>query len=236
MMHLRKTVVVTGGTGALGQHVVGAYLDAGWQVWINYRQEERFQRLLQRVDSRAPLRGLPADLTDEGQVDRFFERIHEETGLFDVLVHLAGGFWMGGTIADTPLDRWEAMMRLNLLTTFLCTRKAFSLMKQRPGGKIFTVASRTALDLPAGMGAYSISKAGVIALTRTLAEEGKPYHICANTILPGVIDTPANREAMPDADVTRWVPPQEIARLLVQLSHSGIQNMSGTAIKMYGKL
>ncbi|NOX37986.1 MAG: SDR family oxidoreductase [Calditrichaeota bacterium] len=236
MKPTQKTVVITGGTGGLGRAVVAAFLADGARVWTNYRREDRFQDLQQAVSASPALQGISADLTDEEQVQQFFDRVLQVDGHVDVLIHLTGGFWMGGEIADTPLGKWDAMMRLNLLTTFLCTRKAFQVMKQQLGGRIFTVASRTALDLPAGMGAYSVSKAGVIALTQVLANEGKAYNITANVILPSIIDTPANRQAMPDADYSKWVTPEDIARLLVQLCRDDIRSLSGTEIKMYGKL
>ncbi len=232
----QKIVVITGGTGGLGRAVVTAFVEDGARVWTNYRQEERFQQLLQAVSAPSALQGFPADLTDEEQVQQFFDHILRVDGRIDVLIHLTGGFWMGGDIADTPLGKWDAMMRLNLLSTFLCTRQVFQVMKQQSGGRIFTVASRTALDLPAGMGAYSVSKAGVLALTQILANEGKAYNIRANVILPSIIDTPANRQAMPDADYRHWVPPEDIAQLLVLLCRDDVRFVSGTEIKMYGKL
>lgn len=106
------------------------------------------------------------------------------------------------------------------------------MMQAQKSGSIITVASKTALDLPAGMGAYSVSKAALLALTELSAKEAKPYHVAVNAILPGIIDTPDNRGVMPDANFEDWVTPAEIAKVLIDLSES--DSVSGTQIKMYG--
>ncbi len=232
---LRNAIVlVTGGTGFLGTAVVEAFLQTGSQVWVNYRSEEKFRQLQQTVGSER-LHGVQADLTSETEVKALFAELSSRSGHLDILTHLAGGFWMGGELAETPLNAMHQMLQMNFLTTFLVTREAFQRMKSRGSGVIFTVASRTAVEFPAGMGAYSISKAAVIALTQTLASEGKAYGIRANVILPGIIDTPANRKAMPDANVAQWTKPEEIARTIVALSASEA-TVNGSLLKMYGRL
>ncbi len=230
-----KIVLVTGGTGFLGSAVVRAYLRAGAHVWVNFRDEKKFEQLRSTVGDDTHLHGVPADLAQENSVKALFAEIISRAGHLHILAHVAGGFWMGGELGDTPLEKFHHMLQMNLLTTFLVTREAFSLMKNQQQGVIFTVASKTAEEFPAGMGAYSISKAAVIALTRTLANEGKAYNIRANTILPGIIDTPANRAAMPNADTRAWVTPEQIAAVMVQLS-SETTTISGSLLKMYGKL
>ncbi len=233
-MSSNTIILVTGGTGFLGQEIVKAFLATGAQVWVNYRSESKLSALTQAVQS-TQLHGVFADLTQEDSVKALFAEITSRTGKLDVVVHAAGGFWMGGEIADTPLQQFHQMLQMNLLTTFLVTRQAFALMKKNGGGVIFTVASKTAEEFPAQMGAYSTSKAAVIALTRTLANEGKPYGIRANVILPSIIDTPANRQAMPKADTSAWVKPEEIAQTIVHLSQPGV-TVNGSLIKLYGKL
>lgn len=229
-----KIALITGGTGALGRDVVKKFTAAGIKVMVSYHSENSFQALKRTIDSGETLQGYPADLRDEEQVTALFERIEQQFGQLDILCHLAGGFWMGGDISETPFSQWKKMMQLNLLTTFLCSRGAFRLMKKKKSGKIFTVASRTALQLPAGMGAYSVSKAAVLALTETLAKEGTKYNIQVNALLPSVIDTEANRRDMPEADFSSWVKPQNIAALLLELCREESAIVSGTAIKIYG--
>lgn len=228
--------LITGGTGFLGREVIALFLQQGATVCTNYRDENRWEELKAYVGTAENLYGFPADLTDESGVQELFRGVSGICQRLDVFIHIAGGFWMGGEIADTPLEKWHHMMNLNLLSTFLCSRQAFRLMKAQGGGKIFTVSSRTAEDLPAGMGAYAVSKAGVLQLSRILAKEGSSYHIQVNSLLPGIIDTPANRQAMPKADFSQWVTPQEIARLLIRLSDPEIKILSHTALKIYGKL
>ena len=142
---------------------------------------------------------------------------------------------MGGDISETSADNWNKMMTLNLRTAFFCTREAFAIMKKQKQGHIMTVSAKTALDLPAGMGAYSISKAAVLALTDVLAKEGKEYNIRVNTILPAVIDTDANRQSMPKADFAKWITTEEIARMMLALVRDDMV-VSGTAIKMFGRV
>ncbi len=228
--------IITAGTGALGNIVVGEFIKNGARVFTNYRNQEKFNTLKQSVESPEKLDGAIADLTRESDVKNFFTAACHKLNRIDIFIHLVGGFWMGGEICETPLDRWKQMMDMNLLSTFLATREAFSLFKSQCHGKIFTVSAKSALDLPAEMGAYAISKAGVLALTEILAKEGKPYNIHVNSILPSIIDTPANRNSMPNADFSEWVNPKDIASLLINLSKPESKALSGSALKVYGKL
>ncbi len=228
--------VITGGTGFLGREIVREFLAQGARVAVNYRREERFRELRTLVAESGEVVGFPASLDSEKDVRSFFSRVQEQFGGIDVLVQVAGGFWMGGEIAETSLEQWGRMMQMNLLTTFFCTREAFRLMKENGGGKIFTVSSRIAEELPANMGAYGVSKAAVLALSQVLAKEGAPYNIQVNTVMPGIIDTPANRQMMPEADFSQWVSPSEIARLLYRLCEPGAPVLSHSVLKMYGRL
>lgn len=231
-----KVILVTGGTGNLGRMVVETFLEAGAELAVNYRSVEAFERLRSATSSPERLWGIAADLTSEKEVRMLFEQMQKRQGHLDALIHLVGGFWMGGDLAETPFEKWHQMLRDNLLTTFFCTREAMSLMKKQGFGKIFTIASKTALELPAGMGAYSVSKAAVVALTETLAKEGQPYNVQAVVLLPSIIDTESNRRSMPDANFQEWVKPQEIANILLALCEERITGISGTMVKLYGKL
>lgn len=230
-----KSVLITGGTGGLGQDVTRAFVEAGCRVFVSYVREKELARLKDHLGDLSGVHPVTADLGSESSVDALFGTIQKQSGRLDVLVHLVGGFWMGGDISETPLEPFEQMLHLNLRTTFLCCRRAFSLMKENGGGKIFTVSARAALELPAGMGAYVTSKAAVLAFSEILAKEGVPHNIQVNTLLPSVIDTPANRRAMPDADFERWVKPREIADVLLALAQPNITAVSGTAVKVYGR-
>lgn len=232
---MNKVVLVTGATGGLGPEVVETFLAAQATLAISYHSQKGFQKLAERLGDTSALTAVPANLTDETEVKKLFEKIRDQHGRLDALCHITGGFWMGGDISQTPPDKWNYMMNLNLLSTFLCTRQAFRMMKEQRQGCIITFSAKSALDLPAGTAAYAVSKAGVLALTQVLAKEGKEYNIRVNAVLPSTIDTEENRKAMPKADFKKWVSPEEIARVLRALVNDELSGISGTAIKMYGR-
>lgn len=234
-MNSKPIVLITGATGGLGGPVTRAFLAAGAHCIATYRKEAEFADLAKTCDPLDRLEGQAADLTEAASVDALFATIRDRHGRLDVLANLVGGFWMGPAIADTDPADWQRMITLNLTTAFLVNRGAAALMADR-GGQIINVSARPALELPAGMGAYGVSKAGVLALTEVVAKEGKDHGIRANAVLPGVIDTPANREAMPDADPGDWVTPEAIAAQMVAIALSERPALSGTALKMYGKM
>jgi NAD(P)-dependent dehydrogenase (short-subunit alcohol dehydrogenase family) len=182
------------------------------------------------------LLGIEAELITEESAEQFFQIYKKRFKRLDVFIHLLGGFWMGGELADTSKKNWETMLDLNLNSTFSTTRHAFKILKKQGGGKIFTVGAKSAEELPAEMGAYAVSKAGVLALTEVLAKEGKPYRIQVNSILPSVIDTSANRHSMPNADFDKWVTPKEIADVLITLSRPETNALSGTALRIFGRM
>lgn len=232
-----KTILITGATGGLGPAVVKAFLAAGARLFITYTTEKKHQQLRAELEDASKLTGIKVDLTIETQVRELFDRILQQQGRLDALCHLTGGFWMGGDISETSLDSWNHMFDLNLRTTFLCAREAFRIMKKQRSGNIITFSSKQALALPAGMGAYAFSKAGVLAFTELLAKEGKNYNINVTTILPSTIDTEANRKSMPKTDPEKagWVKPEEITNVLLALIKEEMA-ISGTAIKIYGKV
>jgi NAD(P)-dependent dehydrogenase (short-subunit alcohol dehydrogenase family) len=229
-------VIITGGTGSLGREITAEFIKYGATVYTNYRTAQKFEDLKKFVPDAKNLAGYEADLTVESQVKDFFRKFEADFKRLDVFLHIMGGFWMGGEIADTPVEKWNHMINLNLNSAFLCSREAFRIMKVQCSGKIFTVSTKNAEEFPAKMGAYAVSKAAVLALTRILANEGKAYDIHANCLLPSVIDTSANRKAMPNADRSAWVTPKEIADLLVQLCRPEVKSLSHSNLKVYGKL
>ncbi len=229
-------VIVTGGTGELGNHIISEYIKNGAIVVTNYRTPEKWNALKDAIQEPERLKGMKADLTVEREVEIFFQEYKKQLKRLDVLVHTIGGFWMGGEVAETPLEKWNLMHAVNLTSTFLCTRAAFQIMKAQCSGKIFTISAHAIETFPAGMGAYTASKAGVLALTRTLANEGKAYNIQVNAIQPSIIDTAENRKAMPTADFSQWVSPREIAQLVILLSRPESKSLSHSVIKVTGKL
>lgn len=223
-----REAVVTGGTGALGSAVVGLLLEAGATVHVPVYIAEELDGFAYRARQAVRLHeGL--DLSKEGDVARLYAAT---TSLY-ASVHVAGGFAMG-PIVDTGLDVWDHMMRMNATTCFLCCREATRTMTGREG-RIVNVAARPVLVPTAQMTAYSASKAAVAALTLSLAEELSDSEVWVNAIVPSIIDTAANRAAMPDADHTAWPKPEEIAETIAFLASPQNAATRGALVPVYGK-
>lgn len=232
-----KTAVVTGGTGALGGAVVKVLLAEGARVAVPFRKPGELEAFRQSaaIDPKAPLSGAPLDLTDEGAVQRAFEKTAKELGGLDILVNAAGGFAGGKPAHETPWSLWQQQLDLNLKTTVLASRAAAVAMLESRGGAIVTVSSRPATQDGRNLAAYSASKRAVLQLTEAMAAELSAAGVTVNAILPSIIDTPANRAAMPDADFSRWPKPEEIARVILFLVGPDARLISGAHIPVYGR-
>ena len=232
-----KTAVVTGGAGALGGAVVKVFLEAGARVAVPVHQAGELDRLRQRLGLKpeAPLTGAVVDLTDETAVADFAESIAEDRGGLDVLVNVAGGFAGGKPVHETPWSLWQEQLDVNLKTTVLASRAVVSHMIQRGGGAIVNVSSRPATQDGKDIAAYAAAKRAVLALTDAMAAELLEKNISVNAVLPSVIDTPVNRKAMPKADPSRWVKPEEIARVILFLAGPDARAVSGGHIPVYGR-
>ncbi len=223
-----REAVVTGGTGALGSAVVGRLLEAGATVHIPVYAAQELERFPHRDCAAVRLHeGL--DLTEEDHVTRLFGA----TSSLYASIHVAGGFAMG-PIASTGLDVWDHLMRMNATTCFLSCREAVKAMGEREG-RIVNVAARPALVPTPQMAAYAASKAAVAALTLSLAEELAESSIWVNAVVPSIIDTDANRAAMPDADHTAWPKPEEIAETIAFLASPNNAVTRGALVPVYGK-
>lgn len=227
--------LVTGAGGALGGAVVEAFLRAGAGVAAVSRDAPKAPR----IDGQDPgdrWLAVAADLASEAGAVEAVKSTIARFGRLDVLIHLVGGYSGGIDVADTTLAGWEQAMALNLTTTFLACRAVVPQMRAQGYGRIITVGSRTAIRPVGGQAAYNASKAAVVVLTQTLAEELKDEGITANCLLPSVIDTPANRKAMPKSDPSKWVKPTHLARLMVALASDEGAAVTGTAIPVSGRL
>jgi len=226
-----KTVVVTGGTGALGRAICSRFLAEGAIVHTSYFDEAELD------DLPGPMRNIEVchhhrvDLRDEAEVINWFDQIDS----LDILVNAAGGFAMSDVL-DTSLEAWSGMLTMNLQTCFLCCREGLSRMSDKPYGRIVNVGAFAATKAPAGMGLYTVSKAGVAHLTEVLAEETLPLPITVNAVLPTIMDTPANREAMPDADRSAWVPVVNVAETIRYLCTVDAWHVTGALIPVRGKM
>ncbi len=159
----------------------------------------------------------------------------QQFGQIDVLVNIAGGFRMGSPVHEMSLETWEFMMGLNARSVLHTARAIVPHMLQREQGKVVSIAARAGLKGKARMGAYVASKSAVIRLTESMSAELKDKGINVNCVLPGTIDTPANREAMPNANHDRWVPPEAIAEVITFLASDAARAIHGAAIPVYGR-
>lgn len=222
-----KHVVVTGGTGALGDAVVRRLLAGGARVHVPAVETE-VPAHLRGVGGVAVTTGV--DLADEGAVRAFYDAVPE----LWASLQLAGGFAMAAA-TETSVAELERMFRLNAATCFVACREAARAMRRGGGGgRLVNVGARPAVTPVAGMVAYAVSKAAVASLTQCLAEELRGDGILVNAVLPSIIDTPANRAAMPDADHARWPTPAQIAETMAFLASPANALTSGALIPVYG--
>jgi NAD(P)-dependent dehydrogenase (short-subunit alcohol dehydrogenase family) len=219
-------VLVAGGTGFLGSAVVRELLSSGHEVTATWIVDEERERLASQ-----PVRLVKADLFDAGQAADAVAAVDDLEGV----VNLVGGFTSGPRIHETDPEEFERVMRLNLMPAFLLARAAMPRLVERGGGAFVGVSARPALRPFPGAAAYITSKAAVLAFIQALDAEYRGDGVRANAILPSVIDTPPNREAMPDADHSKWVPPEQIARVICFLVSDDSAPTSGAAVPVYGR-
>jgi NAD(P)-dependent dehydrogenase (short-subunit alcohol dehydrogenase family) len=228
MPFANQTVVVTGGTGALGRAVVGAMLAAGARCLVPYVVEAEAAAF--PFKDRVTLVG-NCDLTNEADVARLYDGV---TNLW-ASIHIAGGFAMGN-VADTDKAGMMHMLNMNFVTCYLCCRAAVRGIGAG-GGRIVNIAARPALEprLGVGMAPYAASKAAVAAFTQALAAEVATHNILVNAVAPSIIDTPANRAAMPKADHNAWPKPEEVAATIVFLASTDNKVTTGGVVPVSGR-
>lgn len=178
---------------------------------------------------------MAADLSTADAANKIVDDVLSSFGRIDVLAHLIGGFVGGKTIAETDDAMFEKMLELNLTSAFYVLRAVIPHMRRAGNGRIIAIGSRAAESPGPGVGAYSASKAALVSLVQTVALENKKHGITANVLLPGTIDTGANRDAMPGADRSTWVQPESIAALIVWLAGEAGRDVNGAAIPVYGQ-
>jgi len=233
-----KSVLVTGATGALGRVVVKRLLAAGADVAAVHRDEEKLRELRDFAGGTpGALDGFKADVGSEAEIAAMVQSVLVRYGRIDALLNLAGGYRGGTGIAETPEADWDLMIRTNLKSAFLCSRAVLPAMLKAGRGRIVNVAARPAVESKgrARSGAYAVSKAGVVALTLTIAEETRTTGITANCVVPGTIDTPENRAAIPGGDPAKWAAPDAIADVLLFIVSDASSVISGAVIPVYGR-
>lgn len=230
-----QVVLITGGGGNLGGAVARAFYAAGARLALAERSPNHLPALFPELDDagRHLLLG-GVDLSQAEDVARLVGTTLERMGQIDVLVNTVGGYRAGQPPHETELETWEFMLELNARTTFLVCRAVIPAMLERGRGKIINTAARSALVGGANEVAYSVSKSAVARLTESLAAAYKARGINVNAILPGTIDTPQNRAAMPKADFGRWVRPEHIAQVVLFLASDAASAINGALIPVYG--
>jgi NAD(P)-dependent dehydrogenase (short-subunit alcohol dehydrogenase family) len=224
-----NTALVTGANGGLGTHVTKALLDTGFAV-VGLAPK------IQQSDFNHPnFSALPASLDGLDAAQKACATVVARFGKIDVLAHLVGGFAGGATVADTDDATFQRMFDTNLNSAFHILRAVIPHMRRAKSGRIVAIGSRAAEAPGPTVGAYSSSKAALVSLIMTVAIENKDAGITANVVLPGTMDTQANRKAMPGADVSQWVQPASVARLIVWLAGDAGKDVTGAAIPVYGR-
>ena len=224
-----SVVLITAAKGGLGSFVTRTFIDAGSLVVGTSRS------ISDRDFSAPNFSAYSVDFTKPADVNQMIETVVNRFGQLDVLVHVLGGFAGGHTVAQTDDATWDRMMNLNLRSGFNIFRAVIPRMRAAGQGRIIAIASRAAVEPPASIAAYGASKAALVSLVRAAALENKDRGLTVNAILPSTIDTDSNRKADPGADFSRWVPPANIADLVVFLSSEAAGQVTGAAIPIYGK-
>jgi NAD(P)-dependent dehydrogenase (short-subunit alcohol dehydrogenase family) len=230
-----RIALVTGGAGQLGRYVLDGLLQEGIRIHVPVLDEREVEASRVHLGANASEVAFHprADLADPASVDAVFRTVREREGRSpDILLNLAGGF-AGSPVEETDPGTWDHLWKMNATTTFLCSRAAFPGMKAAGWGRIVNVSAFPALDRgKATLSAYGAAKSAVLSLTHTLAREGVRHGITVNAILPSIIDTPANRASMPDADTSTWLPPERIAQVIAFLVSDAAGIVNGAAITL----
>jgi NAD(P)-dependent dehydrogenase (short-subunit alcohol dehydrogenase family) len=227
------TVLVTGATGGLGPSVVAAFLEDGWRVVATSRSGRPPQDLVghDRLESVATDLFEPADVAEAVTV----ATADQENAPLRALVNLVGGYAIGGLVHETPVQQFERQLTLNLRPAYLVTQAVLPHLVDAGGGAIVCMSARAAVAPFRGAGGYVSAKAAVLAFAQAVAVEYRAAGVRCNAVLPSVIDTPANRAAQPNADTSKWVPPEQVAAVIRFLCSAASAPTSGAAIPVYGR-
>ena len=235
-----RVVLVAGGTGGLGRAVSLAFVEQGWRVIVTFHRPGDLDELKKAASSAlvsadgSSLEGHAVDVTDEEAVAKLIGGIVERYGRLDSLVNAVGGYAGGIKLWELESKIFEQQLSVNLRSGFVLSRAAARIMVKQGSGSIVNVASKSAVDHAAGAAAYAASKAAAVAMIDCLAADLKGTGVRANSVLPSIIDTPANRKAMPKANFAAWPKPEEIARVILFLCGDGAKLIQGASVPVYG--
>jgi NAD(P)-dependent dehydrogenase (short-subunit alcohol dehydrogenase family) len=224
-----QSVLISGAAGGLGRAVTGSFLDAGWRVVAVVRPDGRGA-----PDLPTGAKPIPADLTDpEAATQAVRAAAGDESAPLRAVVNLVGGFASGAKVAGTPVDEFETMLRLNLRPTYLLTAAALPHLVATGDAAVVCVSAKAALRPFAGAAGYVTAKAAVLAFANAVAVEYADAGVRCNTVLPGTIDTDANRAAQPDADRRHWVAPAAVASTIRFLASPESAPVTGAAVPVH---
>jgi NAD(P)-dependent dehydrogenase (short-subunit alcohol dehydrogenase family) len=230
-----KVVLVAGGTGGLGHAVTLAFLEEGAKAIVTYRSQEEFDALKSAAGANGSrLEGHAVDVTDEVAVRQLVEKIVGKHRRLDAMVNTVGGYAGGTKLWELETKVFEQMLALNLRSGYALSRAVVRAMLKQGYGAIVNVAAKAAVDHAGGAAAYAASKSAAVALLDSLAADLQGSGVRVNTILPSIIDTEANRKAMPKADFAKWPKPEDIARVILFLCSDDAKVIHGAAIPVYG--
>jgi NAD(P)-dependent dehydrogenase (short-subunit alcohol dehydrogenase family) len=230
-----SVICVAGGTGGLGRAVTLAFLREGADVIVTFRHDAELAALRRAAGADvSKLTARNVDVTDEASVEGLIEATLTENGRIDAMVSAIGGYAGGSKMWESDSGSLDRMLALNLRPGFLLGRAAAKAMVRQGRGAIVNVAARAAFDHPPGLAAYAASKAAAVALMDSLAADLKGTGVRVNSVLPGIIDTDANRKAMPDGDFAKWPKPEDIAKVILFLCSEEARVIHGAAVPVYG--
>lgn len=229
-----QVVLITGAAGNLGEATARAFYQAGAKLVLASRRIEKLDKVFGDLEPSENYLFAAVDVTDQGAVEGMVFEAVQQFGRVDVLANIAGGFTMGPPVHETPLETWDHMLRLNARSVLLTGRAVVPHMLSQGSGKIISVSARAALSGAARMAPYVISKSAVVRLTESMSAELKEKGINVNCILPGTIDTPQNRKAMPNADHGKWTAPAALADVILFLASEAARAIHGAALPVYG--
>jgi NAD(P)-dependent dehydrogenase (short-subunit alcohol dehydrogenase family) len=233
-----RIAVISGATGSLGRVVTQQALAAGMRVAIPYRNEEKLKELIAFLGGGSDsILVFPAKVTSEQEMKAFVESVVERWGRIDVLLNIAGSYRGGKEVWETPLDEYEEMLESNFLSALVCCRAVLPTMLKQDYGRIVNVAARPAVErrYRAKSSAYAVAKAAVAVLTETIAEECKKSNVTANAIMPSTIDTPQNRNEIPQGDFSKWASAEDVAKVIMFLASDDSKLTNGALVPVYGK-
>jgi NAD(P)-dependent dehydrogenase (short-subunit alcohol dehydrogenase family) len=224
----KKTVLITGAKGGLGNSVTNAFLESGATVYGAARA------IAQSDFPHDKFTAIKTDLSSGASATKLVQEVVTKTGRMDALIHLVGGYAGGKSIVDTDDATLNNMIDMNFRIAFFILRAVLPQMRTQGSGRIIAIGGKAAVEPVPSAAIYAATKAALVSLVRTAAQENKDRGITVNAILPGTMDTPGNRTAMPKADFSKWVDPEQIAKLLVHLASDQASDINGAIIPVYG--